>query len=51
MVTWVIIGGMTLPMSLLNDSIYVPFLYSCILYMKDNMLNKYFMITQVRGVY
>ena len=46
-VTWLVLGGLTVPVFVFNECLYAPFLYTCILNMVPNQINNYISIAQV----
>ncbi|XP_063673719.1 beta-3 adrenergic receptor-like [Bolinopsis microptera] len=45
-VTWLVLGGLSVPVFVFNECFYAPFLYTCILNMVPNQINNYISIAQ-----
>ena len=46
-VTWLLLGGFCVPIVVLNETVYAPFLYTCIVAAVPNKMNTSISIAQV----
>ena len=46
-VTWLLLGGLCVPITALNKTLYAPFLFTCIVITEPNKMNNSISIAQV----